>query len=221
MNQSLKEGLSQLPVSLPVFPLSGVLLLPGGQLPLNIFEDRYLAMIDDALGSDRLIGMIQSKPTVSGEENSQDELFEIGCAGRITSFQETEDNRYLITLTGVSRFRVLEEKDLKNGYRCFDIDWKDFQDDRKWETCLDLDRGRLKHLLGDYFKLHQISCDWEAIDDATDQKLITCLSMICPLEPSEKQALLEVRCCRKRADMFMTMLEMAVRDEATDSCSCH
>ena len=201
-----------MPDDIPVFPLSGVLLLPGGQLPLNIFEKRYLAMVDDALKSDRMIGMIQPRdPEIVTSENDTP-LFDTGCAGRITAFEETGDGRYLITLTGRCRFKTKAELPLQNGYRRIVPDWTPFAKDLRLEDSLDLDRGRLKTLLGDYFTLHGISCDWEAIDGAPDQKLITCLAMICPLDAGEKQALLETGCCHKRADMFMSMLEMAVHD---------
>jgi Lon protease-like protein len=193
-----------LPDMIPVFPLEGVLLLPRGNLPLNIFEPRYLAMVEDALKSDRIIGMIQP---LNGEA-----LYRVGCAGRITSFSETNDNRYLITLTGLSRFRVRDELPQQHGYRRVQADWMDFAGDLKpGSACIDLDRARLHKLLSSYFDQQGLSCQWDAIDNAPDDRLITCLSMICPLEPSEKQALLEAPCCRTRADMFMAMLELAVR----------
>ncbi len=206
-----------LPREIPVFPLGGVLLLPAGQLPLNIFEPRYVAMVEDALKTDRVIGMVQPRQSSDG---GGDKLFEIGCAGRITAFEETDDGRYLITLTGLSRFKVKEELDHVNGYRRFVADWTDFEADLNPKSCLDLDRDKLKDLLGNYFNLQQISCDWDSMDNVTDGKLITCLSMICTFDSNEKQALLEAACCKTRADMFMTMLEMAVRD---GDCSggCH
>jgi len=202
----------ELPREIPVFPLSGVLLLPGGQLPLNIFEKRYLAMVQDSLKEERLIGMIQPK---SGEN-----LFSVGCAGRITAFEETEDGRYLITLTGLSRFRTQAELPQRRGYRRVMADWEAYSADMRPESCLDLDRDHLKKLLCDYFQLHSLSCDWDAVDGTPDQKLITSLAMICPLGPNEKQALLEAQCCRSRAQMFMTMLEMAVADKG-ECGGCH
>jgi Lon protease-like protein len=207
-----------LPAEIPLFPLSGVLLLPSGQLPLNIFENRYRVMVEDSLRDSRLIGMIQ--PRVS-DDQSDPPLFPVGCAGRITAFEETDDGRYLITLTGISRFHLATElAPRKSGYRRAQVAWEPFAKDMKPETCLGLDRGRLKDLLGRYFQLHNLSCDWEAVDGATDQKLITCLSMICPFSPNEKQALLEAACSRTRADMFMTMLEIAIRE--ADACGgCH
>jgi len=195
-----------LPDALPVFPLDGVLLLPRGHLPLNIFEPRYMAMVEDALKSDRIIGMVQP--------SGPDTLYAIGCAGRITSFNETTDKRYQVTLTGVSRFRIRNELPQQRGYRRVEADWGSFADDLKAASaCIDLDRARLHKLLSSYFDLQGLSCQWDAIDNAPDDKLITCLSMICPLEASEKQALLEAPCCKTRAEMFMAMLELAV-------CTC-
>lgn len=210
--------IESLPREIPVFPLNGVLLLPGGQLPLNIFEKRYLAMVQDALKEERLIGMIQPR---SGEAMAGiPALFDVGCAGRITAFEETEDGRYLITLTGICRFRAEEERPSRGGYRRLAVNWRPFAADMQPQSCLDLDRDHLKSLLCDYFQMHSLSCDWNAVDGTPDQKLITSLAMICPLGPNEKQALLEAQCCSSRARMFITMLEMAVRDQG--ACGgCH
>ncbi len=210
-DEAIKE-IEGLPGAIPVFPLGGVLLLPGGQLPLNIFEKRYLAMVRDSLKEERLIGMIQPR---TGEA-----LFEVGCAGRITAFEETQDGRYLITLTGLCRFRVASELPQRDGYRRMAVEWGSFARDMRLESCLDIDRGRLKTLLCDYFQLNGLSCDWDAVDGTPDQRLLTSLAMICPLGPNEKQALLEAQCCRTRAQMFMTMLEMAVADKG-ECGGCH
>lgn len=202
---------TDLPQILPIFPLHGVMLLPGGRLPLNIFEDRYLAMFDEALKTSRLIGMIQ--PKVSGEKH----LYDIGCAGRIVEFTETADGRYEIVLSGLLRFRVDQELDILDGYRRVEPDWSNYLDDICEEkTCLGLKRDKLKQLVGDYFKREGMHCDWDAFDGATDGRLMTCLSMACPLQPAEKQALLEEKCCKKRAQMFMTLLEMEICH-----CACH
>lgn len=208
-----------LPQSLPIFPLTGVLLLPRGQLPLNIFEPRYLAMVEDALKMDRLIGMIQPRDFQQGMTADRAPLFETGCAGKITAFEETEDGRYLITLTGVSRFRLAEELPPQRGYRRVRADWSAFSEDRQARDCLGIDRNQLKDLLRSYFDIEGLSCSWDSIDGANDDKLMTALSMICPLDPGEKQALLEAACCRSRAKMFMTMLEMAIHN-AKAICGC-
>ena len=208
-----------LPQEIPVFPLAGVLLLPRGQLPLNIFEPRYLAMVDEALRSNRMIGVVQPRDFNLSLSSDGSALFLTGCAGKITSFEETEDGRYLITLTGVSRFHLGDELPLHNGYRRARVDWSGFSEDLQFHDCLGIDRNHLKDLLRSYFNMEGLSCSWDSIDSASDDKLITALSMICPLDPGEKQALLEAACCRSRAKMFMTMLEMAVHNDK-GGCDC-
>lgn len=195
--------MSDLPDTLPIFPLSGVLLLPRGELPLHIFEPRYKAMIDDALGGNRMLGIVQPKECGA--------LFEMGCAGKITTFEETQDGRYYISLSGICRYRIEDELEDFHGYRRVKPDWSKFSDDLDPAGCLDLDRGKLKEMLGNYFDLHDIDCDWSLVDGAADERLITCLSMVCPFDAGEKQALLEAECCHERSRLFFTMLEMAVR----------
>lgn len=197
-----------LPQALPVFPLSGVLLLPCGQLPLNIFEPRYLAMVEDALAGSRMIGMVQPK--------KDSEIFKTGCAGKITEFCETADGRYLITLTGICRFETVEELPQTRGYRKVRPAWRPYQDDLKEQDCYGIDREKLIELLRKYFKQEGMTCDWKSVEGAPDGKLITCLSMVCPFDAREKQALLEAKCANTRAKMFMTMLEMA----ACGGCGC-
>lgn len=193
-----------------MFPLTGVLLLPTGQLPLNIFEPRYLQMVRDALAGPRLIGMIQPREGQSAAPRPS--LYDIGCAGKIVEFAETEDGRYLIKLHGICRFRVESELNVTTPYRQVTPDWSPFSADIKHAGDLALDRTQLKTLLAQYFSLNDLSCDWKKIDDASDDRLITCLSMVCPFSPCEKQALLEAPDIGARAQMFMTMLEMEVRN---------
>lgn len=205
MTQMTTPILSEnMPDMLAIFPLHGVLLLPGGQLPLNIFEPRYLAMVDEALRTNRLIGIIQ--PRIENEE----ELYTTGCAGKIVSFTETPDGRYEITLKGISRFDLSEELPVHTkNFRSVTPDWASYESDLNIDpSCLGLDRNKLKSLLKQYFAQQEMECDWSAIDEAPDGKLMTCLSMTCPFEPAEKQALLEEKCCKKRAQMFITMMEM-------------
>ncbi len=210
----------ELPETIAIFPLGGVLLLPCGQLPLNIFEPRYLAMVEDAMARHRFIGMVQPRDKNVKEITDDTPVFETGCAGKITEFSETEDGRYMITLTGISRFRIVKEVSGNRGYRSVSTGWKAYKEDLSEKKCLDLDRERLKVLLRRYFDMHEMTCDWDAIEDAPDGRLITCLSMICPFDASEKQALLEAQCCHARAKLFMTMLEMA-SCEKEDCCSQH
>lgn len=204
-----------LPALLPVFPLEGVLLLPRGRLPLQVFEGRYRAMVADALaGPQRLIGMIQPRPRAAGEG-----LYETGCAGKITQFTEEQDGRYLITLTGICRFSIRRFLEPQAGYRRVEPAWAPWRDDLHAPEALGIDRLRLVGLLRTYFARHELSCQWERLEDTPDDQLVTCLSMICPLAPEEKQALLESPTGGARAEAFMTMLEMAVR--SAGPCSRH
>lgn len=208
MTARSRQKFESLPEELPIFPLHGVLLLPGGQLPLNIFEPRYIAMIDAALASHRMIGMIQTRDDGT--------LYSVGCAGRVSSYNETSDGRYEIVLTGLSRFRLKEELTQKDGYRRARACWADYRSDLEKIDCLDMDRDKLKRLLKNYFQKQGLTCSWEAVDLAADEKLMTTLAMICPFNSQEKQALLESPCCRERAKLFMTMLEI----ECKGDCGC-
>jgi Lon protease-like protein len=200
---------SALPEELPVFPLTGAVLLPQARLPLNIFEPRYLAMIEDALGKGRMIGMIQ--PSVSEEgAPTPPTLYSVGCAGRITSFNETEDGRLLIVLTGVCRFRIKVEMPTTRLYRTVRPDWKPYLADLEEGDSSEIDRARLLDLLHIYFKKHAISVDWNVVQNAPNDVLVPTIIMICPLEPNEKQALLEAESFAARAQMLVTLLEMAV-----------
>jgi Lon protease-like protein len=194
-----------LPDILPIFPLTGVLLLPRGQLPLNIFEPRYLAMTRDAMDGERLIGMVQPSDPPIRELNPS--VYQTGCAGRITSFSETEDGRFLITLTGVSRFRIKEELPLLSGYRRVVADWQDFAADRDADEA-GFDRSRLTQGLRSFFIQRQVEANWEAIDKAPGEHLVTSIAMMCPFAPNEKQALLEAPTLGERALLLTALIEM-------------
>lgn len=196
-----------LPKTLPIFPLEGVLLLPAGRLPLNIFEERYLAMTDDALSADRLIGIIQ--PNGESLSSMTPQVFQTGCAGRITAFSETEDGRYLITLSGLVRFDVLEEIDTIRGYRRIVPDWRPYELDCSEPNDIECNRERLIRVLKSYFSKKIIDADWEAINRMDNLKLITTLAMICPFDPSEKQVLLTAKNTSERAETIISLLEMA------------
>jgi uncharacterized protein len=202
---------SALPEELPVFPLSGAVLLPHARLPLNIFEARYLAMVEDALGKGRMIGMIQ--PSVT-EDVPSPPLYSIGCAGRVTSFNETDDGRLMIVLTGVCRFRVSLEVPTTRLYRTVKPDWKSFLSDLGEPELIDIDRERLIDLLRIYFKKNSITVDWNVVQNAPNDVLLPTIIMICPLAPNEKQALLEAESFAERARMLVTLLEMAVAPQA-------
>ncbi len=214
-------GFDELPGSLPIFPLSGVLLLPRGSLPLNVFEPRYLSMVDAALAADRLIGMVQPIDAAGGHSpRGEPPLYRTGCAGRITSFDETDDGRYLITLTGVCRFHITGDTLTKDGLRQAEINWAPFAADSTQPPIV-LDRDRLADALNAYFHQHEISADWEAINETPDERLITSLSMICPFDPTEKQALLEAPTLEERAEMMISLVEMAIQAPGGDAPARH
>ena len=194
----------KLPTTLPIFPLAGVLLLPHGQLPLNIFETRYLQMVDDALKGDRLIGMIQPRAKCTA-------VYDVGCAGRIVNFAEAEGGRYLVTLAGICRFKVKADIANPGPYRTVTPDWAGFDIDMQPQAkTVAVDRAKLNRLLQSYFRQQEMSCDWDKVDIAADTDLLTALEMICPLKSSEKQALLEAPDVQRRTELFLAMIEMAV-----------
>jgi Lon protease-like protein len=210
------DGL-ELPSVLPIFPLAGVLLLARGRLPLNIFEPRYLAMTRDALGGERLIGMVQpTDPRVVGDNPP---VYPTGCAGRITSFSETDDGRFLIGLTGVSRFRIREELPLLRGYRRVVPNWREFARDLESEEQPAFDRDRLLRGLRTYFQHHKIEADWDAITSVPGERLVTSIAMVCPFEPNEKQALLEALDLDERARLLTAIIEMAALNPSSDGAA--
>ena len=212
---SERIGGTALPSILPIFPLTGVLLLPRGRLPLNIFERCYLAMTRDALAGERLIGMVQpSDPRVAADNPP---VYPTGCAGRITSFSETDDGSFLITLTGISRFRIREELPLLEGYRRVVPEWREFARDLASDDEPGFDRDRLLRGLRAFFQHHKIEADWDAITSVPGERLVTSIAMICPFEPSEKQALLEAPDLDKRAKLLTSIVEMAALDQPRDS----
>ena len=209
---------SDLPEIMPVFPLSGALLLPRGHLPLNIFEPRYMNMVTDALGQDRTIGMIQPRPDQHNSyfmDPDHPPIFSTGCAGRITAFSETDDGRFLITLTGVCRFNVLEElPDNDGGYRTVRGDFGPWADDLSIPAGdTQINRDRLRLALEAYFAQHSLRSCWDTLADSDDEMLITTISMGCRLSPLEKQALLECTTLYDRGDMLTTLLEMAAHTD--------
>jgi Lon protease-like protein len=207
----------QLPEALPIFPLSGVLLLPGGRLPLNIFEPRYLAMFFDALGGHRMIGMLQ--PTMPGgfagdglpDDSGPPPVEGMGCAGRIVAFSETDDGRLLITLAGLIRFETGKELPLHaHGYRRVIPNYERFRSDLDGDDmAIELDRARLMTALEGFFRARKLQGDWSGLKRASDDNLVTSLAMVCPFAPSEKQALLEAPDGSARARLLIALLEMA------------
>ncbi len=204
---------ADLPDVLAVFPLSGALLLPRSRMPLQLFEPRYLAMLDDVLKTDgRLIGMVQPNE-VPGREGPGLQL--IGCVGRVTQFSETEDNRYMITLTGISRFRVLSEVEGFTPYRRCKVSWDGFARDLgAAEHDTDFDRGAFMSLLQRYFETLGLSTDWETLKDAEDELLLNSLAMLLDFSAEDKQALLEAPSLATRRETLVTLIEFALRGGA-------
>ena len=227
----------QLPKRIPIFPLSSALLLPGGQLPLNIFEPRYLAMVTHALATPtRLIGMVQPLDHHAGGDIANDNranddganddgadaagLFETGCAGRLSFFQESDDGRFVIALNGVCRFHRLRQELDPNGFLVADVDWQPFANDLRVDVSA-LDRDPLIKVMKRYFDMKGFETDWTQIENSDNHQLLATLSMICPFEVAEKQALLEADSMAKRADLLIAMMEMALHDETGGNDARH
>jgi Lon protease-like protein len=210
------SGPADLPDVIPVFPLSGALLLPRGQMPLNIFEPRYLQMVDDCLrNGHRLIGMIQPDDTHSRDKDNPS-LFKVGCVGRITQLAEAGDGRYILELTGVARFRILEEKNVSTPYRQCRVDYFPFIDDftaRKGED--DVDRQALLDTLTDFLKANVVIVDWDGLENAPNEALVNALAMMSPYGPAEKQALLEAPNLKTRAEILIAVTEMDLAKKRT------
>jgi len=199
------DPLETLPPVIPVFPLPGALLLPRAQLPLNIFEPRYLAMVDDALVRPRIIGMIQP------DETKGSALYATGCAGRITQFGETGDGRYLITLTGISRFHVVEELPVTTLYRQCRVDFAPFARDFTPNEGADaVDREALLKILSRYLSANKIEADWSDIRQSPTEALVNGLSMLSPYGVKEKQALLEAPDLKSRAEVLIAVTEITL-----------
>jgi Lon protease-like protein len=209
-------GPGDLPDTIPVFPLPGALLLPRGTMPLNIFEPRYLVMIDDALRSGhRLIGMIQPDPAHPGPEDKPN-LYRTGCVGRLTQFAETGDGRYLIQLTGVARFRIEDELAVATPYRQCRVTYAPFADDfvaHRGED--DVDREALLQALKDFLKANNLKADWEGIENAPNEALVNALAMMSPYGAAEKQALLEAPDLKTRAEILVAVTEIELAKNTT------
>jgi len=210
------RGSADLPATIPVFPLPGALLLPRGQMPLNIFEPRYLAMVDDALREGhRLIGMIQPDAAHPGSQ-AKPNLYKVGCLGRITQLAETGDGRYLIQLTGVARYRIEQELEVPTAYRQCRVSYAPFADDfvaRKGEEAVD--RKTLLAALGAFLKARNLKADWEGIEKAPNEALVNALAMMSPYGPPEKQALLEAPDLKTRAEILVAVTEIELAKTTT------
>ncbi len=204
------NGAEDCPPVVPVFPLAGALLLPRGQMPLNIFEPRYLAMVDDAIRTHRVIGMIQPEPE-TGRQSGEPGLLQVGCLGRITQFAETGDDRYVLTLTGISRFRIVEELTVSTAYRQARISYDDFLIDFTARAGEDeVDRNGLLKALRAFAKANELKIDWKGVNEAPNEALVNALSMMCPFGPREKQALLEASSLKNRAEVLVAITEIEI-----------
>ena len=216
---------SELPVRIPLFPLVGAILLPRASMPLNIFEARYLEMINTVLAGDRIIGMVQ--PRRSGDEDEPDspegktaELRHVGCAGKLTSFSETDDGRYLITLTGLARFDIVRELQTPENFRQCEVSYGRFGDDLfRGHGEEEVDRVHLLKVLRNYLEVNNLKADWQAINRSSNEFLVNTLSMISPYGAEEKQALLEAPTLIARAEVLVALaeIELAKRDDGTGS----
>jgi len=209
---------SEIPQRIPVFPLRGALLLPRATLPLNIFEPRYLAMIDEVMTGHRILGIVQPAGGDDSESPQGNDygVRAVGCAGRLTAYQELDDGRLMITLTGVCRFRIASEAEGPAPYRCFNVNYQEFAQDLDAGAGEDtVDRDVLHRVLKAYLESNRLSADWQAIADAPTELLVNALSVISPFAAEEKQALLEAPTLKDRADVLvaLTQMELASNDD--------
>jgi len=203
---------ADLPQRIPLFPLRGAILLPRAVLPLSIYETRYLAMLEDILAGDRIVGIVQPDRSDSDEESPPGKdvsLRPIGCAGRLTAFQELDDDRVLVTITGVSRFGLVSEVPTEKPYRIFEVDYDRFSEDFQAGAGEEnVDRGNLLRVLRSYLESHNLKADWRSILSAPSEYLVNSLSVVCPYGAEEKQALLEAKDLKTRAEVLVALAEM-------------
>ncbi|CDO59728.1 Uncharacterized protein, similar to the N-terminal domain of Lon protease [Candidatus Phaeomarinobacter ectocarpi] len=212
------SSINDLPGTLPIFPLAGAMLLPRGVLPLNIFEPRYVSMVDAALRSgDRLIGMIQPQTIGPADAGASPAIHDVGCAGRITGFNETDDGRVLMTLTGICRFKVTQELDAMTPFRQVKADYAPFANDLEAGSGeLDVSRTALLDVVRRYLDANNLQADWDAIEQSSNEALVNSLSMISPFGPQEKQAMLEADSLEQRNQILIALAEMALAQTQTD-----
>jgi uncharacterized protein len=209
----------ELPAEIPVFPLAGALLLPHGRLPLNIFEPRYKALVEDSLGAGRMFGMVQGDESRPRTERGT-AMFSVGCLGRISSFSETDDGRYLITLTGLLRFRLVEEQPLRRGYRRMLVAYGSYRSDlESLPEAETAPRGEFLGVLRPYFRAQGMDVNWDAVEKTPEAMLVTTLCMLCPFSVPEKQALLEAPDLAARTRMMLTLMQMAIHGDGPEGAS--
>ena len=208
---------NKMPEVIPIFPLTGALLLPFGQLPLNIFEPRYIALTEDALGAGRLMGLVQPIDLGSKKSHAGNDIYSTGCLGRITEFTDPGDGRYEIVLTGICRFNVEEELELHRGYRRVRANYDPFIGDLESDEADIKNRDSLLLALRQYFEHQNLDADWDALNEVPDLVLVTTAAMGCPLQPEEKQLLLEANDLQGRAERLQTILEMAIHGNSVNT----
>tara|TARA_E500000331_G_scaffold76044_1_gene71366 strand:- start:606 stop:1268 length:663 start_codon:yes stop_codon:yes gene_type:complete len=207
----------ELPSDLPVFPLQGALLLPGGILPLNIFEPRYVQMVKDTIATNHRM-IVMTLPMIEGSNGSN--VYKLACAGKLISFEETLDGRFLISLSGIMRCRLKDDIQEKGGYKRMTVDFTEFLSDMK-PNDIEIERDGFFRTLRSYFDIKGLSADWKAIEKCEDEKLITTLAMLCPFSDAEKQSLLEANCLNDRAQIMKVILEMSAFEEGEQNAKKH
>tara|TARA_B100001564_G_C20605473_1_gene654915 strand:+ start:152 stop:826 length:675 start_codon:yes stop_codon:yes gene_type:complete len=214
MLYSFEHEIKELPDVIPLFPLNKVLLLPRAKLPLNLFENRYLHMLDYALSNKKIIGMIQPKDKGTKDSDSKNPgLYQIGCAGRITAFSETNDNRYELILKGVCRFRIKKERKVINGFRSAEVSWKEYEIDYNTHSLKSLKKRKdFESLLKIFLSKISINADWEMVETTDDEDLVNMISMCCPFDVSEKQALLEAKTLDDRLEVLTSLMQMGINE---------
>jgi len=208
MVRTFHPRFDELPAIVPVFPLTGVLLLPGGRLPLNIFEPRYLTMVEDCLGQGRMIAMAQPREDSGEMLEEAPALYDVACLGRIVSFEETSDGRLLITLLGINRLRIVGEEPVERGYRRVRANYTQYDQDMAESDPVTVDRDRLFTVLRPFASRRGLNFNWDLMREVDSRPLVTALAMVCPFEPREKQAILEAATVQERADLVLALLEM-------------
>ncbi len=220
MKKNTDTSIENLPTLLPLLPLHGAVLLPRAQLPIPIFEADYLTMVAESLKTHHIIGVVQPMlKDMNIEDNIP--LFRSGCAGKIADINEIEDGRLLVTLNGLCRFDIVQELPVENGHRKATVCYDRYTQDLVEEVDFSFDRPRLLKALETYFKSVDITPNWQEIGQTSNEKLITALAMVCPLEAREKQALLETPTLKEQSQMFITLIEMATLEKADHSVVCH
>ncbi len=214
MLYSFEHRIIDLPSVIPLFPLNKVLLLPRAKLPLNLFENRYLHMLDYALTNKKIIGMIQPRDSKTKDSDTRNpSLYQIGCAGRITAFSETNDNRYELILKGICRFKIKKEKKVINGFRSAEISWDQYNNDYNSSSLKSSKKRKdFESLLKIFLKKISINADWEMVETTNDEDLVNMISMCCPFDVSEKQALLEAKNLDDRLEVLNSLMQMGIND---------